>query len=95
MRAKRIDENQTTLVEELRKLPGVTVSHTHTLGKGFPDIIVGCKGVNYLFEIKNPSKPKSGRKLTPDEVRWHEGWTGQVSVIETVYDVVNIIYAEK
>lgn len=95
MRAKRVDDNQKRIVDELRKIPGVTVSHTHMIGQGFPDIVVGCKGRNYLFEIKNPRQPKSKRVLTPDEVSWHDGWTGQVDIVETVYDIINIIYAKE
>ncbi len=91
MRAKKVDENQKRLVEALRQVPGVRVSHTHMIGKGFPDIVVGYKGRNYLFEIKNPRQPKSGRKLTEDEERWHEEWTGQVDKVETVYEIINII----
>jgi hypothetical protein len=91
MRIRKADDNQPRLVEQLRKIPGVTVAHTHTIGKGFPDLVVGWRGKTYLLEIKDPAKPKSARKLTPDEEQWHQKWTGHVSVVETVEDVLRIL----
>ncbi len=89
--AARIDENQPAIVDELREYQDVTVHSTAQLGKGFPDIIVGYNGRNYLFEIKNPEKPPSKRKLTPDEDRWHRDWMGQVHTIETVSDCLQVM----
>jgi hypothetical protein len=88
MRIKKVDNNQSSLVKKMRKIPGLTVAHTHTIGQGFPDIICAFRGVNYLFEIKDPSKPPSARKLTPDEVKFHNEWTGQIAVVETFEDVL-------
>ena len=69
MIACKVDNNQREIVKKLRKIPGVTVSITSALGDGFPDIVVGYKGVNHLIEIKDGSKPPSRRKLTPAEER--------------------------
>jgi hypothetical protein len=91
MHPKRIDDNQPALVKQLRQIPGVKVAHTHTIGDGFPDIVVSFRGVNYLFEIKDPSKPPSRRKLTEDEEKFHSEWTGQIAVVETVTDVLKVI----
>ncbi len=49
---------------------------------------------NFLFEIKNPARPPSARKLTPDETFWHRDWAGQVDVIERAEDAVRIIETE-
>jgi hypothetical protein len=95
MKAKRIDENQPALVKQLRQIPGVTVAHTHMIGEGFGDIIVGFRGKNFLIEIKDPSKPPSKRRLTPDEEKFHNEWTGQIDVAETVSDVLNVINQAK
>ena len=91
MRPKRIDRNQPEIVKAIRKIPGATVRHTHVIGDGFVDIIVGFKGVNYLLEIKDPSQPPSARKLTKDEQKFHNEWTGQKAVIETINDVLKLI----
>lgn len=87
---KKVDSNQRLLVEQMRQL-GMTVSHTHMIGKGFPDVVVGYRGRNYLFEIKNPLQAPSKRKLTQDEIIWHDRWRGQVSVVESIDDVLKIV----
>lgn len=82
-RASRIDVNQPEVVEAFRKL-GFSVSHTHTIGKGFPDIIVGKHGHSYLVEIKASSRDK----LTADEETFWEGWLGSLILISSVDEVI-------
>ena len=65
---KRVDMNQPEIVADLRGI-GATVQHLHMVGHGCPDILVGFRGNNWLFEIKT----KAG-KLTPDEITWHNEW---------------------
>lgn len=86
----RVDENQKQIVKALRKL-GYSVLHLHTLGKGAPDILVGARGRNFLFEIKDGEKYKSQQALTPDEILFHSMWNGQVATITTVEQIINII----
>lgn len=86
----RVDENQKQIVKALRKV-GYSVLHLHKLGKGAPDILVGAKGQNFLFEIKNDKKCKSQRVLTEDEETFHLEWCGQVSVVTTAQEIINII----
>ena len=90
--AARTDGNQKEVVAELRKR-GCVVAHTHMVGKGFPDIVVGYNGRNYLFEIKDPAKPPSKRRLTKDEEEWFAIWLqeGQVAVIETADQAMEIM----
>lgn len=61
------------------------------LGKGVPDIAVGYRGKNFLFEIKDWKQPPSKRKLTLDEKKWHQAWNGQVHVVETFDEALKII----
>jgi hypothetical protein len=61
------------------------------LGKGFPDIIVGYRGVNLLVEIKDGSKPPSKRQLTSDELVWHDDWRGQVAVVESIDQALSLV----
>ena len=87
MRACRVDENQRAIVQSLRKI-GATVQHLHTIGDGCPDILVGWRHQNLLFEIKDGSKSPSKRKLTRDEVEWHKRWKGVVYTIESLADAL-------
>lgn len=90
--ARRTDSNQSVIVKALREV-GATVAPTHELGKGFPDIVVGFRGINWMIEIKDGNKPPSKRKLTPDEVEWHALWRGQVAVVNSVDEALKLIGA--
>jgi hypothetical protein len=87
MRAAKIDENQPEIVSCLREL-GYSVQHLHTVGGGVPDLLVGKFGKNWLIEVKDGSKPPSKRALTHDQLRWHNLWLGQVSIVCSVDDVL-------
>ena len=89
-RAARTDDNQKRIVEGLRRA-GFSVKATHQVSDGFPDIVVGHQKRNYLFEIKDGTKVKSARRLTPDEIEFHATWKGQVTVIESVEDAIEYI----
>lgn len=86
----KIDSNQKRIVEEIRKI-GASVFSLAAVKKGFPDIIVGYRGNNYLFEIKDGSKPVSKRKLTPIQVVMHANWKGQVNVVTGSEEIIKII----
>jgi len=90
--AKRVDSNQAAIVETFRSV-GATVQHLHVIGRGCPDILVGFRGVNYLVEIKDGSKPPSKRQLTPDEIEWHRLWRGQISIVKNNDDALRLIGA--
>lgn len=93
-RAARKDGNQDQIVADLRRSHiGVSVAVTHQLGAGFPDIVIGFRGVNYLIEIKDGSKPPSAQKLTPAEKEFHTGWQGQIDVANDLDEVLRIIGA--
>lgn len=89
-RAARTDSNQKEIVDALRDI-GASVHPTHMVGQGFPDIVVGYQGENYLIEIKDGAKPPSKRKLTPDEERWHSEWLGTVSVANDINEAIEIV----
>ena len=82
----RVDRNQKVIVQEFRSV-GASVTPTHAQGKGFPDLVVGFEGVNYMVEIKDPEQPPSKQKLTPDQVKYHATWGGQICVVKTFEDV--------
>jgi len=82
LRAK-VDGNQPEIVRALREA-GASVQTIARMGHGVPDLLVGWRGKNFLFEVKDPSKRLSDRKLTDDEKAWHYTWNGQVAVIESI-----------
>lgn len=81
-RRGRTDGNQSKIVKELRQA-GCSVAITSSMGDGFPDLVVGWRGVNYLFEIKDGTLPPSGRKLTKEEQTFRHSWSGLYYIIET------------
>lgn len=87
---KKVDANHKSIVEGLRAI-GATVRSTAAIGKGFPDIAVGYRNQNWLFEIKNPDLYPSQRHLTTAEAEFFENWRGQVSIIETLDDALKLI----
>ncbi len=86
-----VDGNQKALVKELRSVPGVSVWIINTE----MDIVVGYRGQNFIFEIKDPDKPPSGRKLTDNEIKFLETWTGQADVVFTAEDVLASLTTEE
>ncbi len=81
-RAAKVDLNQQEIVRVLRAA-GFTVRHTHTIGQGFPDLVVGRLETNLLVEVKRP-----GEKLTADEREFFDTWRGSVIIAHDAEDVV-------
>lgn len=90
MYAKRIDNNQNSIVKALRD-HGAYVRIV-TQGDGIPDLLVGYKGVTYLLEVKDGDKTPSKRKLTPHEQKFFDEWTGGiVAIVTSVEDALALI----
>lgn len=89
-RAAKIDANQREVVKALRAI-GCTVAITSSLGDGFPDLVVGYRGRNYLIEVKDGNKPPSRRKLTKDEKQFSESWKGQYAVVESIDEAIGLV----
>jgi hypothetical protein len=91
MRKKaRVDANQKEIVQQLRKLD-VSVLHTHQLGKGAPDLILGYRNENFLIELKDGTKTKSQQKLTPDELEFQSKWMGNYAVCNSFEQILKVI----
>jgi hypothetical protein len=88
-RAARIDANQNEIVKQLRKV-GCSVLIVSQLKNCF-DILIGFKGKNYAFEIKDGNKPPSQRKLTEGEKKFFNSWNGQVDIVTCLDDCLKII----
>lgn len=84
--AKRTDANQGEIVEALRKA-GCSVTTTHTLGRGFPDLTVGYAGETFLLEVK--ASPRE--QLTPDEADWHTAWRGHVAIVTSPSEALAVV----
>ncbi len=78
----KADENQAEIVEALRRA-GASVQTLHRLGQGVPDLLVGYQGRNLLMEIKGEKG-----KLTTEEERFFEDWSGQVAVVRSAEDAL-------
>ena len=93
--AARVDKNQNSIVEALRSI-GVSVRITSMVGKGFGDIVCGvmtpggCR-MNYIFEIKDGSKPPSQQLLTPQERAFFDSWKGQIDIIRSADEAVQFV----
>jgi len=87
--AARVDANHGEIKKAFISL-GCSVSDTSGAGKGFPDIVVGYKGITVLVEIKDGEKTPSQRKLTKDQIIFHGNFTGAIAVVKDVDDVLKI-----
>jgi len=85
MRAKKTDANQKEIIEALRQV-GVTVFDTSAVGRGFPDLVIGWQGVNYLVEVKTEKG-----KPTDFQVNFFTHWRGQVVLVRNVKDIFNFL----
>lgn len=91
MRAAKIDANQVEIVKALRKI-GCSVQSLASVGKGVPDLLVSNhKGDLFLMEIKDGNKPPSARKLTPDQIEWHEKWKSDVHIVINIDQALSIV----
>ena len=85
MNPGRVDKNQQQIVSALRKL-GCSVAITSDVGSGFPDVIVGYNGRNYLIEIKS-----SKGKLRKSQEDFRDKWVGQWAVCYSLEEVLKVI----
>lgn len=82
-RAAKRDANERAIMEALT---AVGASVQPLSDKGVPDLLVGWRGENYLMEVKT----KRG-KLTDDQITWHDGWRGNVHIVKSVEEALNIL----
>lgn len=81
------DGNQPEIVAALRAV-GASVATCQAVGKGFPDLVVGYQGRNYMIEVKDPSQPKHRHELTPAQVEFHGGWHGDLVKVFTAKEAL-------
>ena len=89
-RAAKTDTNQGDIVKGLRSIFGPEcVFDASGMGKGFPDLVVGVRGKTLLMEVKT----KTG-KLTTDQQIFHKVWDGQIAVVTTLEEALQVIAKE-
>lgn len=89
-RAAKVDANQPEIVAALRKA-GATVTSLAAVGDGVADLLVSHRGRWTLIEVKDGSKPPSDRKLTPDQVKWHQAQHAPVHVVKDTTEALAAI----
>ena len=82
--AHRLDQNHGTIVHELEKL-GFATLPLHSLGHGWPDVLVSDPTDMWLLEIKKPrtpgdEDPRPGR-LSKKQLDFHARWRGKPIVV--------------
>ena len=87
MRARKTDINQSRIVDALRKC-GYSVAVTSSIGNGFPDLVAGKGGINFLIEVKQPGKEKG---LTTHQIEFIARWRGNVIVASEVGAVLTFM----
>ena len=98
-RGGKPDQNQAAIVDGLRAA-GYSVAITTKVGFGFPDLVVGkwrnlypdrcpdCGRLhwyNWLLEVKSP-----GGRLNDNETTFHENWRGQVAVVYSLDEALEV-----
>lgn len=93
-RASRTDANQSKIVKAVRNL-GASVWITSHARTGV-DCVWGitCQSgmrVNVMVEIKDGNKPMSAQKLTVAEEKFHDEWKGQICIVRSVEQAVDLV----
>jgi hypothetical protein len=69
------DATQALIVQTLRDV-GASVFDAADVGGGFPDLVVGFRGVTHLLECKIPKG-----KLRPSQEKFQQKWRGAPFVV--------------
>lgn len=87
-RNARVDANHKQIVDELRQI-GASVVSLAPMGRGVPDLLVGYRGVNFLFEVKH----KKG-ELTADQTEFIAMYRGAVHVIRSSDEAIALLQGQ-
>lgn len=74
-RAAKRDANHGVIVDRFRAL-GCSVFETDRVGEGFPDLVVGTLGLNFLVECKNPETRYGRAGLNGNQTAFNSAWRG-------------------
>ena len=77
-------------IKSFFQVNGCSVFDAARVGGGFPDLVVGYKGVTYLVEVKDPDKGK----LENTQVDFIMGWNGHVKVVTSIEEAKEMLEEE-
>ena len=85
----KTDANQAAIIEALREIDGCDAVSTASLGDRFPgDIMVGYRGSNLCFEIKNPEYPNAHKERRERQARFRDRWPGQCAIVSGIAEII-------
>lgn len=90
MYAKKVDTNHALIRDTFREL-GASVFDTSSVGRGFPDLVVGCQNITALVEVKRTSKSKFTEEQLAFMANWKGGAVVRVETVEQAVSLINIM----
>ncbi len=85
------DANHKDVVDALEKL-GAGVVDLSSVGCGVPDLVVWCKDVWHLVDIKNANTAYGKRGLNKRQRDWATNWKGgPVYMLYTIEDAAELV----
>ena len=88
----KADRNEKDIVNALKMIPGIQVETGHD------DILVGYKGANYWYEIKNPAEinnkgevSNKSTKTAQKQAKLAKEWTGHYKIVSTLKEILDEI----
>lgn len=85
------DKNHDQMVSVFEQM-GCSVLETHTMGGGFPDLVLGLIGQTILVEVKNPETGYGRKGLSESQRKMSDAWRGsKVNVVSTEDEAIDLI----
>ena len=88
--AKKIDKNQNEIVAKFREL-GFSVYIASSVGRGFPDLLVGKNEKTILVEIKSSKTAKFTDAQMEFMRKWKGGTVMRIDSVEGVIHLDNML----
>lgn len=90
--ARRRDGNHEQLARTFEQLGCTVADLSHAGLPGWPDVVVGCAGVDRLVEIKNPETRYGRAGLNPNQQTFSRDWRGgRLFVVSTPDEVIALV----
>ncbi len=90
--ARRRDGNHSALVAVFQQLGCSVADLSHAGLPGWPDVVVGCAGVDRLVEIKNPATRYGRAGLNDNQQAFSRDWRGgKLWVVSTPDEVAAVV----
>lgn len=98
-RRPKLDANHKAIGNIAQQM-GANVVSLAGEGKGIPDLLIGWRGANYLWEVKRPGvhqKKRGARQAATNEaqLQWAIRWTGQYAIVTCEQDAIDFLQRHK